>query len=107
MNTTKLNNWPGAKSPKPAYLSHMPNGTPFVATLKFAKRSEAVEAMNLIDTLSRSLPVKAFDRVGYGKKDVQFYCDGPATAKLVRARYFRNQEISWPTTEEEQAAVAV
>jgi len=77
----------------------------FTATLKFDSRKKAVEAQQVIEVLERSLPVKFFTRSGSGKKSVQFYCDGPETAKVVRARYFHNADITWATTPAEREAV--
>jgi len=87
------------------YLRHLPNGNPFMATLKFDTRTEAVEAQKVMEVLERSQPVRFFARVGHGKKRVQFYCAGPQTAREIRARFFRNTEITWTTTPEEVEAV--
>lgn len=77
----------------------------FRANLKLNSRKEAKEAQTLLEVLERSLPVKFSLRCGWQKKEVSFLCDGPATAKMVRARYFRNADITWNTTPEEKAAV--
>ena len=91
---------------KPWLASRSDNNTPFRPILRFKTRKEAKEADEVLWSLHRNgQPVKPFT-VLHKLKSVQFYCDGPETAKLIRERYFSGAELTWDTLPEEREEFA-